>query len=234
MSVEVLAGPVVTHGRLRVGVPGSDLHVAQADPGVQHGRKEGVTQHVRMHSGHPHPGDRGEPAQSSGGGVPIHPDVAVEQDRPGHTITYRSVERPSHGRRQGDEHNLRSTSERAAVRAGQARGRRTSGERLEDQNRCGRGTGPCTWTGRPRPRPGADHQKKGEGRQNRSYTNHAARGERLGVFDRELLLAQVAVNQCHRKRDLRHSGWLRRGCYARSRSGTAVSPTAAGARPQPW
>jgi hypothetical protein len=37
MSVEVLAGAVVAHGGAGVGVPGGDLHVAQADAGVEHG-----------------------------------------------------------------------------------------------------------------------------------------------------------------------------------------------------
>ncbi len=50
MAVEVLAGAVVAHGCSRVGVAGGDLHVAEADAGVEHGRDEGVAQHVRVHS----------------------------------------------------------------------------------------------------------------------------------------------------------------------------------------
>ncbi len=35
MAVEVLSGPVVSHGGSGVGVAGGDLHVAQVHPGVR-------------------------------------------------------------------------------------------------------------------------------------------------------------------------------------------------------
>ena len=38
VAVQVLAGPVVSHGRARIGVAGGDLDVAQVDSGVEHGR----------------------------------------------------------------------------------------------------------------------------------------------------------------------------------------------------
>ena len=50
VAVQVLAGPVVPHGGARVGVPCSNLDVAQVDTGVEHGGDEGVPQHVGMHA----------------------------------------------------------------------------------------------------------------------------------------------------------------------------------------
>ena len=47
MAVEVLAGAVVAHGGAWVGVAGGDLHVAEADAGVEHGGDESVAKHVR-------------------------------------------------------------------------------------------------------------------------------------------------------------------------------------------
>src|SRR6266542_3384581 len=41
VAVEVLAGPVITHGRTRIGVAGGDLDGAQVHPCVEHGRDEG-------------------------------------------------------------------------------------------------------------------------------------------------------------------------------------------------
>jgi len=38
VAVQVLAGPVVPHGGARVGVPGGDLHIAQVDASIEHGR----------------------------------------------------------------------------------------------------------------------------------------------------------------------------------------------------
>ncbi|MFZ0230276.1 MAG: hypothetical protein WAL41_25780 [Mycobacterium sp.] len=38
MAVKTLPGPVIPHHRARVGMAGSDLHVAQVNPGVEHGR----------------------------------------------------------------------------------------------------------------------------------------------------------------------------------------------------
>ncbi len=41
MPVEILAGSVVTHRGPGVGVPGSDLHVAQVHACIEHGRDRG-------------------------------------------------------------------------------------------------------------------------------------------------------------------------------------------------
>jgi hypothetical protein len=60
VPVKVLTGPVVPHPGLGVGVPGGDLHVAETDIRIQHGRDEGTTQHVRMHPRHHEPGHRAQ------------------------------------------------------------------------------------------------------------------------------------------------------------------------------
>jgi len=39
VTIEVLAGPVVAHGRPGVGVPGGDLNITQVHPGIQTGRE---------------------------------------------------------------------------------------------------------------------------------------------------------------------------------------------------
>jgi hypothetical protein len=44
VAIEVLARPVVAHRRPQVGMAGGDLHIAQADPGVEHGRHESMAQ----------------------------------------------------------------------------------------------------------------------------------------------------------------------------------------------
>ena len=87
MSVEVLAGPVVAHGRARIGVTGSDLDIAQVDAGVQHRGDERVPQHVWMHPGQPHVRRHREAAQAAlltkhFGGV-----VGHEVTRPIGTVT---------------------------------------------------------------------------------------------------------------------------------------------------
>jgi hypothetical protein len=64
-----------------VGVAGSDLDVAQVDTGLEHGGDEGVAQRVQVHAGQVDAGALGEPAQASGGAVPVHPyPAAVEQE----------------------------------------------------------------------------------------------------------------------------------------------------------
>jgi hypothetical protein len=60
VPVKVLACPVVPHGGAGVGVPRCDLHVAQVDPGVEHGGDKGVPEHVRVHPWQPHACDAGE------------------------------------------------------------------------------------------------------------------------------------------------------------------------------
>ena len=83
MAVEVLAGPVVAHGRSGVGVTGGYLDVTQVDAGVEHRGDEGVAQHVGVHPRQSDPGLLSEVLQPAGGGVPVHPDCTqVEQDRP--------------------------------------------------------------------------------------------------------------------------------------------------------
>ena len=59
MSVEVVAGAVVAHGGARVGASGGDLHVTQADTGVEHGRDKGAPEHVPGAPRHPDPGGSG-------------------------------------------------------------------------------------------------------------------------------------------------------------------------------
>jgi hypothetical protein len=63
-------------------VAGGDLDVAEVDAGIEHGRDEGVAEHVRVRPGHLDPGRLGEVVQAAGGRVPVHPGAAaVEQDR---------------------------------------------------------------------------------------------------------------------------------------------------------
>jgi hypothetical protein len=63
-------------------VTGGNLDIAQVDAGIEHGRHEGVTEHVRVCPGDLEAGGRGEVPQAAGGGVPVHPGAAaVEQDR---------------------------------------------------------------------------------------------------------------------------------------------------------
>jgi hypothetical protein len=73
MPVEVFARPVVAHRGLGLGVPGGDLQVAEADAGVQHGRDEGMTQHMGMHLWHLDPGGLGQLPEPAGRCVPVHP-----------------------------------------------------------------------------------------------------------------------------------------------------------------
>jgi hypothetical protein len=114
VPVEVLAGPVVAHGGSRIGVAGGDLHVAQADAGVEHGGDEGVAQHVRVHPGHPDPGDSGEVFESAGGRVPVHPRaVDVAQDRTALAAVDGSVDGSGYRRRERDENDLAAFADHA-------------------------------------------------------------------------------------------------------------------------
>ncbi|HSE45791.1 MAG TPA: hypothetical protein VLA89_10750, partial [Gemmatimonadales bacterium] len=56
-----------------------DLHIAEVDPGVEHGGDEGVRQHVRVHPRKSDSGLLGEAPQPTGGAVPIHPGSAGGQ-----------------------------------------------------------------------------------------------------------------------------------------------------------
>ena len=62
---------------------GSDLDIAEIHPSVEHGRHEGVAEHVRVRPGDRHASGFCQAAQAAGGGVAVHPGAtAVEQDRP--------------------------------------------------------------------------------------------------------------------------------------------------------
>jgi hypothetical protein len=43
-------------------VSGGDLHITEVHAGIEHGRDEGVAEHVRMHPGQPDTGDLGKSA----------------------------------------------------------------------------------------------------------------------------------------------------------------------------
>jgi len=67
--------------------------------GIQHGRDEGVPEHMRMRPGNRDPSGLGQPAQAAGGGMAVHPGAAaVEQDRPADAVPIaRSIARPGSG-----------------------------------------------------------------------------------------------------------------------------------------
>ena len=71
MTVKVLAGPVGTHRGARIGVAGGDLDIPQVHACVQHGRDEGMAEHVRVRPGDPHTRSLGEAPQAAGGGVAV-------------------------------------------------------------------------------------------------------------------------------------------------------------------
>jgi len=48
VAVQVLAGPVVSHGGARVRVTGGNLDVAEINAGIEHRGDERVAQHVRV------------------------------------------------------------------------------------------------------------------------------------------------------------------------------------------
>jgi hypothetical protein len=66
MPVEVLAGSVVAHRGLWVGVAGGDLDVVQVNTGVEHRGDEGVPEHVWVHPWKPHASFSGEASQPRG------------------------------------------------------------------------------------------------------------------------------------------------------------------------
>jgi hypothetical protein len=47
VAVEILVGAVVAHRGARVGVPGGDLYVPQIHARLEHGRHEGMSEHMR-------------------------------------------------------------------------------------------------------------------------------------------------------------------------------------------
>src|ERR1700730_7357594 len=46
VAVQVLVGPVVAHCGARVGVTGGDLDILAVNASVEHGRDEGMTEHM--------------------------------------------------------------------------------------------------------------------------------------------------------------------------------------------
>ncbi len=88
-------------------MPGGDLDIAQVNPGIQHGRDEGVPEHVGVWPGDPYACVLGEVAQAAGGGVPVHPGAAaVEQDRPAGPVRDGAVNGPADCRGQRDQDHL--------------------------------------------------------------------------------------------------------------------------------
>jgi len=99
VSVEVLVGSVVAHGGAGVGVTCGDLHVPQADAGVEHGGHKRVAQHVGVHPRHPDAGGGGQVLESAGGGVAVHSDAEdVAQDRPVGAVVDGAVDRTGYRR----------------------------------------------------------------------------------------------------------------------------------------
>ena len=96
MAVEVLAGPVIAHVRPWICVAGRDLHVPQVHTGVEHGRDECMAEHMGMSPADPDSRSLGQAPEPPGGCMPVHPRaVAVEQDRPGVTVTHGAIDRPA-------------------------------------------------------------------------------------------------------------------------------------------
>jgi hypothetical protein len=88
-------------------VPGGDLDIAQVHSGVQHGRDEGVAEHVGVGPGDPDPCSGGEAPQAAGGSMAVHPGAAaVEQDRPAGAGASRLVDGACHRWRQRDQDDL--------------------------------------------------------------------------------------------------------------------------------
>src|ERR1019366_815608 len=107
VAVEVLAGPVVTHRGARVGVAGGDLDIPQVHAGIEHGRNEGVPQHMRVWPGNPDPCCLGQAPQPAGGGVAVHAGAAaVEQDGAAGASADCAVDGPADGWWQRDEYDL--------------------------------------------------------------------------------------------------------------------------------
>ena len=59
---------------------GSDLHLLEVDPGVEHRGDEGVPQRVRVHARQRDARLFGEAPQPPGGAVPVHPGAATGQE----------------------------------------------------------------------------------------------------------------------------------------------------------
>jgi hypothetical protein len=74
------------------------IWTSRTDAGVEHGGDEGVPEHVRVHSSQVHAGRFGEPAQPSGGAVPVHAGGGGgQQDRSAGPVVDGSFQRASDG-----------------------------------------------------------------------------------------------------------------------------------------
>jgi hypothetical protein len=100
VTVERLAGPVVAHGRARVGVRGGLLDVSQRHTGVQGG---GVQEWRRL-CGEIRlviPARRAHPFHGAVGGVAVHPSPGgAQEDRPGGPVADVKIEGSSGAGRQ--------------------------------------------------------------------------------------------------------------------------------------
>ena len=86
---------------------GGDLDVPQVHSSIEHGRDEGMPEHVRVRAGNPYSCGLGEASQPPGGNVAIHPGTAVvEQDRAVRTGADRLVDGPADGWWQRDQDDL--------------------------------------------------------------------------------------------------------------------------------
>ena len=107
MAVEILTGTVITHRGTRIGVAGGNLDVTQVHARVEHGRDEGVAQHVRVWPGDPHASGFSQSPQAAGGGMAIHPRPAgVEENRAAAARTDGAVDGPPDRWRQWDQDNF--------------------------------------------------------------------------------------------------------------------------------
>ena len=88
-------------------MPCGDLHVAQVNASIKHGRDISVAQHMRMCPGDLDASGLGEVLQPAGGRGPVHPGAAaVEQDRPAGAVCGRPVDGPADCWRQRDQDHL--------------------------------------------------------------------------------------------------------------------------------
>lgn len=103
--VEVLPSVVVHRRRPRVGVAGSDLDLAERDPGVERAHDEPGPQHVGMDVAKSGPlGDRADPAV---GGAPVQAlAIASQQDRAGAALADGQVDGPGGARHERDDGRL--------------------------------------------------------------------------------------------------------------------------------